>query len=289
MQSTITRQLSESTTKGKAGAKILAPYVEMRLNKIFNDEINSPDSIFVRVDKKIIRKIANFIASDTSRACAIGIAGETASGKSTIAFDIIDTIKLFANEYMVENAITRINTDDYYYDRSEMVKAAGSFAQFAKYYDLDRPEAIELDLMAQHVKQLLSGRKVLLPKYDLSGTAIRYDDHTLAKPAKIIISEGLFTLNEKVAHAFDLKIYVDVSAKVQKERFYRRAAERDLGDSADEVYNNAATKAKVHVHPTAQTADIVLTGEADRKRYKHFINCLLCLIEELHHKDLVLF
>lgn len=261
----------------------------MRLNKIFNDELNSENSIFVKFDKKIIRKIANFIAGETKRACAIGIAGETASGKSTIAVDIIDTIDLFASEYMLENAISRINTDDYYYDRSEMVKEAGSFAQFAKHYDLDRPEAIELDLMAQHVKQLLSGRKVYLPKYDLSGTAIRKDNHTLAKPAQIVISEGLFTLNEKVAHAFDIKIYVDVTATVQKERFYKRAQERDLGDSADEVYENASAKAKVHIHPTAQTADIVLTGEADRNRYKQFITCILCLIEELHHKDLVLY
>ena len=35
--------------------------------------------------------------------------------------------------------------DDYYYDRSEMVKAAGSFSEFAKNYDLDVPEAFQND------------------------------------------------------------------------------------------------------------------------------------------------
>ena len=39
----------------------------------------------------------------------------------------------------------------------------------------------------------------------------------------------------------------------------------------------------------AETADIILTGEADRERYKQFINRVLCVVEELHHKDLVLF
>ena len=203
--------------------------------------------------------------------------------------DIIDTINMFTREYCLENTITRINTDDYYYDRSEMVKAAGSFAEFAKNYDLDVPEALELDLMASHIKQLLAGRKVLLPKYDLSGTAKRYDNYTPADPANIIISEGLFTLTEKIAGVFDIKIYVDVSANVQKDRFYKRAAERNLGDSADEVYENASSKAKIHIHPTAETADIILTGEADRERYKQFINRVLCVVEELHHKDLVLF
>lgn len=240
-------------------------------------------------DKNIIRKIASFISGETKRSCAIGIAGETASGKSTIAMDIIDTINMFTREYCLENTITRINTDDYYYDRSEMVKVAGSFAEFAKNYDLDVPEALELDLMASHIRQLLHGQQVYMPKYDLSGTAKRYDNHTLAKPANIIISEGLFTLTEKVANVFDIKIYVDVSANVQKDRFYKRAAERNLGDSADEVYENASSKAKIHIHPTAETADIILTGEADRERYKQFINRVLCVVEELHHKDLVLF
>ena len=96
-------------------------------------------------------------------------------------------------------------------------------------------------------------------------------------------------MTEKIAGVFDIKIYVDVSANVQKDRFYKRAAERNLGDSADEVYENASSKAKIHIHPTAETADIILTGEADRERYKQFINRVLCVVEELHHKDLVLF
>ncbi len=287
MPTTITKPQQKLSESPKT--KILAPYVQMRLNKIFYDELNSHDSIFVKFDKNIIRKIASFISGETKRSCAIGIAGETASGKSTIAMDIIDTINMFTREYCLENTITRINTDDYYYDRSEMVKVAGSFAEFAKNYDLDVPEALELDLMASHIRQLLHGQQVYMPKYDLSGTAKRYDNHTLAKPANIIISEGLFTLTEKVANVFDIKIYVDVSANVQKDRFYKRAAERNLGDSADEVYENASSKAKIHIHPTAETADIILTGEADRERYKQFINRVLCVVEELHHKDLVLF
>ena len=81
-----------------------------------------------------------------------------------------------------------------------------------------------------------------------------------------------------------LKIYVDVSVKVQKERFYKRAEERDLGDSADEVYENASNKAKTHIHPTAVKADIILSGEADRAAYRQFINKILMLIEEVHFK-----
>ena len=292
MQNTITKEFTSANTKAnvtipqlsaKPQNKVLLQYVEKRLNKIFFDEVNSSDSIFKKVSNNAVFKMALFLSGHITRACSIGIAGETASGKSTIAMDIIDTIQAFADEYELKNVITRLNTDDYYYDRSEMVKQAGSFAEFAKHYDLDVPEALELELMKKHIKQLLFGDTVYLPKYDMSGTAIRRDNVTKAVPSKIIISEGLFTLTEKVVDAFDFKIYVDVSHEVQKERFYKRAEERDLGDSADEVYENPSSKAKIYTHPTAMKADIVLSGEADRAAYKKFINKILSLVEEIQN------
>lgn len=257
-------------------------YIEKRLNEIFYNEMTRSNSIFRKVKNSAIHKMALFLSNTITRSCSIGIAGETASGKSTIAFDIINTIEAFAVDYKIDNAITRINTDDYYYDRSDMVKKAGSFAEFAKHYDLDVPQALELELMKSHIKSLLYGNAVYLPEYDMSGTAIRHDNVKLARPSKIIISEGLFTLTEKVVDAFDFKIYVDVSGSVQKSRFYERAAERNLGDSADEVYKNASDKAKTHIHPTAAKADIILSGEADRAAYRRFISEILELVKEIY-------
>lgn len=285
MQNTLIKKLNKDKTNLLQTDTNKCLYIEKKLNEIFLDEMNSEDSIFRKVDPKTIHKIALFISGNLKRSCSIGIAGETASGKSTIAYDIIDTIEVFANKYNVKNAITRINTDDYYYDRSDMVKKAGSFAEFAKHYDLDVPEALELELMKKHIHSLLNGDTVLLPEYDMSGTAIRRDNVKLALPSKIIISEGLFTLTQKVADAFDFKIYVDVSHSVQKERFYRRAEERDLGDSADEVYENASSKAKTYIHPTAMKADIILSGEADRNSYRKFINKIIDLIIEVYYES----
>ena len=257
-------------------------YIKDRLHQLFSKEINSPDSIFIKVNDNVVNKIASFISGEIKRSCSVGIAGETASGKSTVAFDIINKVQDFAELKSLSNIITRINIDDYYYDRSDMVKAAGSFAEFAKGYDLDIPEALELELMKEHMSRLMNGEDVYLPKYDMSGTAKRYDNFSLVKPSKIIISEGLFALTEKIADAFDFKVYVDVSPHVQKERFYIRAAERDLGDSTEEVYKNASRKAQIYVHPTMRKADIILSGEADRENYKRFINELITLICEVH-------
>ncbi|MBR6098827.1 hypothetical protein IKP85_03700 [bacterium] len=270
----------KNTEKFNAEQKLIL--IKDKLHKLFKDEISSPDSIFIKVNDDVIGRIAAFISGDIKRSCSVGIAGETASGKSTVAFDVIGKIQDFAESKNLSNIITRINIDDYYYDRSDMVKKAGSFAEFAKHYDLDIPEALELELMKEHMSRLMKGEDVYLPKYDMSGTAKRYDNFTLVKPSRIIISEGLFALTEKIVDAFDFKIYVDVSAHVQKERFYIRAAERDLGDSTEEVYMNASRKAQIYVHPTMSKADIILSGEAKRDNYKRFINNLISLICEVN-------
>ena len=256
--------------------------VELQLLKIFEDEVNSENSVILDYKPAAIRRLARFLTGEITRSASVGVAGETASGKSTITLDIIDTIELFANVFSLGRVITRVNTDDYYYDRSEEVKKAGGMAEFAKNYDFDVPEALELDLMCKHIQELLSGKSVMLPKYDMSGTTIRWDNHTLAKPSKIIISEGLFTLTEKIKSAFDFKVYVDIDNEIQKERFFVRANERGLGESAQKIYDNASNKAEIYIRTCREEADIVLSGEAQRAGYKIFLNKILSVVEQLY-------
>ena len=258
--------------------------IESKLFKIFEDEINSPQSVLLSYKPQAIRKMAQFISGEISRSASIGVAGETASGKSTITLDIIETIEVFANIFEADRVITRVNTDDYYYDRSEEVKKAGGISEFAKNYDFDVPEALELNLMCEHIKELLAGNSVMLPKYDMSGTTIRIDNHTPAHPSKIIISEGLFTLTENIRSAFDFKIYVDIDREIQKSRFFTRATERGLGDGATAFYENANNKAEIYIRPCREVADIVLSGEAKRSGYKLFLNKILLMIEDMYFK-----
>lgn len=260
--------------------------LEIYLERIFEKELKTENSVLLAYNPIVIKKIAGYLSGKIKMPASIGIAGETASGKSTITKDLIDTIESFATEFGIDNAITRVNTDDYYYDRSDMVKAAGSFSEFAKNYDLDVPEALELELMSKHIKELLSGKSTYLPKYDMSGTAIRHDNYTLAKPSKVIISEGLFTLTEKVKDAFNFKIYVDIPENIKRDRFFIRANERGLGDSAEHIYTNANSKAEVHIRPCKECADIILSGAADRILYKNFLNKIIGIVQELYFHEI---
>ena len=129
--SNLTQELIQETNQQQLNQYTTIPNpkferIEQNLFYIFETEMKSSDSIILDYKPEVIRKIAAFLSGKISRSASIGIAGETASGKSTITLDIIETINAFATEYDNNNVITRVNTDDYYYDRSEMVKEAVS-------------------------------------------------------------------------------------------------------------------------------------------------------------------
>lgn len=202
---------------------------------------------------------------------SIGIVGESASGKSTITEDFI---KVLSRNW----SVTRINTDDYYYDNSKAVQEAGSFANWAKNKDLDSPSAMELPLMQKHIAQLKAGQNVWLPKYDMSGTAIRHDKYTFASPSDIIISEGLFTMC--IREVFDITIYIDIDKQTQKQRWYERAISRNLGDAMDIMYQRAKEKADIYIRPYKQYCDIIISGEGPRPKYKDLIEKFLIKIKD---------
>ena len=197
---------------------------------------------------------------------SIGIVGESASGKSTITEDFTSVL---SNYY----SVIRMSTDDYYYDNSEAVKKAGSFANWAKDKDLDSPEAMELSLMKEHISLLKSGKDVWLPKYDMSGTAIRKDKAIYTRPSDIIICEGLFSMCIK--EVFDLTIYIDINPEVQKDRWYRRAIDRNLGDAMDIMYKRANEKADIYIRPYREQCDVIISGEGPRPRYKELMKKVL--------------
>ena len=85
--SLLTKKMYVSTPYNRVQA------VEERLKKIFEEELHSEGSILVSYRPEILSKLAKYLSGHVSRSASIGIAGETASGKSTITKDLIDTIE----------------------------------------------------------------------------------------------------------------------------------------------------------------------------------------------------
>ena len=88
----------------------------------------------------------------------IGICGGTGSGKTTVANRILETVR--ADE------VVFIQQDLYYRDLQDMPLDYRNAANF------DHPDALDNDLLVNHLKKLNAGEPVELPIYDFK-TVIR--------------------------------------------------------------------------------------------------------------------
>jgi uridine kinase len=177
----------------------------------------------------------------------IGVAGGTASGKTTIANAIMESIN---HPQMVV-----IQHDAYYKDVSRLQLAERARINF------DHPDALETDLMVRHLRQLIAGRSIEMPVYDFS-THTRLKKGIIKKPAKVIILEGILIFCEQaLRELMDVKIFVDTDSDL---RFIRRL-KRDIQDrqrSLESVIGQyLGTVRPMHiafVEPSRKYADIII-------------------------------
>jgi len=177
----------------------------------------------------------------------IGVAGGTASGKTTIANAIMESIN---HPQMVV-----IQHDAYYKDVSRLPLAERARINF------DHPDALETDLMVRHLRELVAGRSIEMPVYDFS-THTRLRKGIIKKPAKVIILEGILIFCEQaLRELMDVKIFVDTDSDL---RFIRRL-KRDIQDrqrSLESVIGQyLGTVRPMHiafVEPSRKYADIII-------------------------------
>jgi uridine kinase len=178
----------------------------------------------------------------------IGICGGTGSGKTTIANRILQSVS--ADE------VVFIQQDLYYRNLKDMPLDYRNAANF------DHPDAIDNELLANHLKKLNAGEPVELPIYDFR-THTRLPDTTTPIEAKrIVIVEGILIFAEpRLLEQMDIKVFVDTPDDI---RFIRRL-KRDIAergrtlDSVIEQY--IATVRPMHnqfVEPSKRYADVII-------------------------------
>ena len=127
-------------------------------------------------------------------------------------------------------------------------------------FSFDTPDVINLDLMKEHLAALKNGQTVRSPKYDFV-TCVSHPDGDIKKPAKVILTEGLYVLNENVRDIMDVKVYVYTPLDVIKERWYKRAAQRGkTGNAADLQFADVNKTAQTYIRPTYEISDAVING-----------------------------
>jgi uridine kinase len=184
----------------------------------------------------------------------VGIAGGTGSGKTTVT-NIIAT-ELGANKVAV------INHDSYYRD----ISTFGGLKP--KDINYDHPNALETNLLIEHVSCLKNLESIQKPTYDFA-THTRKKETQCVEPKPIIIVDGILIFyEESLRNLFDLKIFVDTDAD---ERFIRRLM-RDLkfrGRSIESVAEQYLSSVKpMHlqfVEPSKRWADIIIPYGGENK------------------------
>lgn len=177
----------------------------------------------------------------------IGVAGGTASGKSTVVQRIVGSLG--------DDDVTVLEHDRYYRDRNDL-----RFEERAS-LNYDHPDALETDLMVQHVKDLRGGRPIEAPVYDFTLHARKPVTETV-HPRRTIIVEGILIFADAaLRELMDIKVFVDTDPDTRFIRRLRRdVAER--GRTMESVIDQYVSTVKpMHfefVEPTKRYADVIL-------------------------------
>ncbi len=127
----------------------------------------------------------------------IGVTGPSASGKSLLASTIV---KELASE-----KVSVISEDSYYKDQKNLPLEEREKTNY------DHPNALEHDLLVEHLHKLRQGIGVHIPMYDYTQHN-RSDLQKYVTPSTIIVLEGiLLFIDQKLRDLMNIKIYMDTS------------------------------------------------------------------------------
>lgn len=181
------------------------------------------------------------------RPIVFGVAGGTASGKTTVAQSILDAVGASQVAYLAHDA--------YYRDMSHL-----PFEERAR-LNYDHPQSLETDLLVRHVRQLLAGEDVQVPIYDFTQHRRTAETKSVTASPIILVEGILIFTHRQLRDLMDIKVYVDTDPDV---RFIRRMA-RDMqerGRSLESIVKQyLETVRPMHlefVEPSKRYADVII-------------------------------
>ncbi len=201
----------------------------------------------------------------------IGIAGGTASGKTSFAKKIM--------EEFCSSEVVLIDQDSYYCDLEHL-----TFEERLK-NNFDHPNSVDIPLLVEHLKSLKEGKQIEKPVYNFVTHTREKDKTETIVPSKVMIIEGIliFAIKE-VRDLIDVKLFVDTDADV---RIIRRIV-RDInerGRSLESVIDRYLSQVKLmhdeFVEPSKRWADIIIPEGGHNKTALDFvINRIKTLVTE---------
>ena len=143
--------------------------------------------------------------ANTTSTTIIGVAGGSASGKSTLVRKLQEA---FADEH-----VTTLCHDFYYKAHDDL-----SLEERSK-LNYDHPHSFDTDMMIEHIRQLKQGQSIQRPVYSFTDHN-RLPQTVCVQPAKVLILDGILILeNKELRELMDVKVFVDTDDDVRKQYF----------------------------------------------------------------------
>lgn len=249
------------------------------LKQIVEEDKQEKQPLFIKISDGFIMNIARKVVQEKKRTFLIGIAGESASGKTTF---VDNTVKACVKD-QIEGVYTVVRCDDYFKDTSKELKEAGSYEKLFKTgFSFDTPEVINLDLMKKDLIDLKHGKVVISPKYDFV-SCVSSLDGDIKRPARIVLNEGLYVLNEGLRDIMDIKVYVFTPLDILRDRWYKRAASRGkIGIAADLQFRDVNKTAQEYIRPAMKIADVIINGLVEIDYIEIITDKIFSTIEALY-------
>ncbi|KAI1724416.1 phosphoribulokinase / uridine kinase family domain-containing protein [Ditylenchus destructor] len=190
----------------------------------------------------------------------IGVAGGTASGKSSVCAQIVERLASSG----VQKRVVTISQDSFYRDLvncDEIEKARrGDF-------NFDHPDAFEHSLMVSVLKDLKEGKSVKIPKYDFHNHSRIADQHDEIESAEVVLVEGiLIFFDPLLREMFNLKLFVDADPDIRLARRVERDI-RERGRPLNYILHQYLNLVKPAFEdfclPTKKYADVIIPRGAD--------------------------
>lgn len=177
----------------------------------------------------------------------IGVAGGTASGKTTVCDSIMQRLH--------DQCVVMLSQDSFYRGLTSEEKAN------VKDYNFDHPDAFDNEALMDCITKLKSRIPVEVPEYNFK-THERSEKTQHVMPADVVIIEGILVLHmEDVRNECNMKIYVDTDDDVRLARRIQRdvaARGRDVGGVIEQYTKFVKPAFDMFVAPSRRHADVII-------------------------------
>lgn len=177
----------------------------------------------------------------------VGIAGGTGSGKTTVVKKILDKLP--------KDEVAILSQDSYYKDNSHLPLEERQKINF------DHPNALEFDLLIEHIKKLKKSQSIDEPIYSYI-SCTRAKETKLIKPKDVIIVEGILLLtNKNLRDLFNIKVFVYADADDRLIRVIKRdiiERGRTVENVLDRYHKTVKPMHEQFIEPSKKYADLIV-------------------------------